>query len=265
VNEATHDPVLNEATHDPVLNEATADPVLNEATAANPQPVHPVLALLHRAADGDFPPATGGVDVTAALPAGLECVLAFTGYAVVATAVPATEVLAHGPDGFGAAHSPDFLRWLAGPEGWLDSLDVTLVARGRGTGGDGPPAGTRLARRDDLAEHPRVRRARQLREQVTVYGDERGVVTLGCGLAGRRELSIEATTPDQRAGRTLLADALTLVPAGEPVFAAVAPGNARSLRAFLAAGFTPIGGEVLIRPDPDRWLGAGGRPDAGSR
>lgn len=230
---------------------------MNEATATTQQPVHPVLTLLHRAADGDFPPADGGVAVTAALPAGLECVLAFTGYAVVATAVPEAEVLAHGPDGFGAAHSPDFLRWLAGPQGWLDSLDVTLVARGRGPAVDGPFAGTRLPRRDDLAEHPRVRRARQLREQVTAYGDDRGVVTLGCGLAGRRELSIEVTAPGHRAGRALLADALTLVPAGEPVFAAVAPGNARSLRAFLAADFTPVGGEVLIRPDPARRPGPG--------
>jgi hypothetical protein len=46
-------------------------------------------------------------------------------------------------------------------------------------------------------------------------------------------------------GRGLIGDALRLVPAGEPVFAAVAPGNARSLRAFLAAGFTPLGSEVL--------------------
>ncbi|RIQ11374.1 hypothetical protein DY240_28965 [Jiangella rhizosphaerae] len=42
--------------------------------------------------------------------------------------------------------------------------------------------------------------------------------------------------------------ALRLVPAGEPVFAAVTPGNARSLRAFLACGFTPVGSEVLLRP-----------------
>jgi RimJ/RimL family protein N-acetyltransferase len=34
----------------------------------------------------------------------------------------------------------------------------------------------------------------------------------------------------------------------EPVFAAVSPGNARSLRALLACGFTPIGSEVLLRP-----------------
>jgi RimJ/RimL family protein N-acetyltransferase len=30
------------------------------------------------------------------------------------------------------------------------------------------------------------------------------------------------------------------------VFAQVAPGNAASLRAFLAAGFRPIGSEVLF-------------------
>ncbi|WP_275461151.1 hypothetical protein [Streptomyces noursei] len=50
---------------------------------------------------------------------------------------------------------------------------------------------------------------------------------------------------------SLLAEALSLVPAGEPVFAAVSPGNARSLRAFLACGFTPIGSEVLLRPERD--------------
>jgi hypothetical protein len=35
-------------------------------------------------------------------------------------------------------------------------------------------------------------------------------------------------------------------PAGEPLFAAVSPGNARSVRAFLAMGFVPIGSEVII-------------------
>jgi hypothetical protein len=30
------------------------------------------------------------------------------------------------------------------------------------------------------------------------------------------------------------------------VFAAVAPGNARSLRAFLAEGFVPLGSEVIF-------------------
>ena len=57
-----------------------------------------------------------------------------------------------------------------------------------------------------------------------------------------------------RHGRALLHDALGLVAAGEPVLAAVAPGNAASLRAFLACGFVPIGSEVLIvepEPEPD--------------
>jgi hypothetical protein len=34
------------------------------------------------------------------------------------------------------------------------------------------------------------------------------------------------------------------------VWAQVSPGNAQSLRAFLACGFVPIGSEVLIRPAP---------------
>ena len=36
------------------------------------------------------------------------------------------------------------------------------------------------------------------------------------------------------------------VPEGEPLFAQVAPGNAASVRSVLAAGFRPIGSEVLF-------------------
>jgi hypothetical protein len=103
----------------------------------------------------------------------------------------------------------------------------------------------------DAEDHPRVRHARDLRTDVRVHGDARGLVTLANGLAGRRELSIELADPANASrgrGRSLLRDALALVPAGEPVFAAVSPGNARSLRAFLAAGFTPLGSEVILRP-----------------
>ena len=88
--------------------------------------------------------------------------------------------------------------------------------------------------------------------EVRVYGDGRGLVTLAYGLAGRREFGIELHRPEDGGrgrGRSLIVDALSLVPDGEPVFAAASPGNARSLRCLLAAGFTPIGAEVLIRPD----------------
>ena len=115
----------------------------------------------------------------------------------------------------------------------------------------GAPAPHRLRERLDADDHPRVRYARSLRGDVRVYGDERGLVTLADGTAGRRELSIELDDVDAGGagrGRSLLKDALTLVPTGEAVFAAVSPGNARSLRAFLAAGFEPLGSEVVLRP-----------------
>ena len=215
--------------------------------------MHPLLKVLLAAADGTFPPVDGGVTVLPPLRSGRECSVGFTGHAVIATALPADEVLARKPDGFGASLAPDFLRWLAGPTGKIDVIDATLV--GRGTGGTGGPGGTGsggdpLPERPDLADHPRVRYALAIRTGVRVFGDERGVVTLSEGLAGRPELSIEAAPAGQGRGigRALLRDALRLVPAGAPVFAAVSPGNARSLRAFLAVGFTPIGSEVLIHP-----------------
>ncbi len=46
------------------------------------------------------------------------------------------------------------------------------------------------------------------------------------------------------------AAALGLLPAGTPVFAQVAPGNSVSLRATLAAGYAPVGGEVLLPRQP---------------
>jgi hypothetical protein len=196
------------------------------------------------AADNCFPPVDGRVTVLPPLPGGLECSVAFTGHAVVATAMTDQAVYALGPDGFGESLSADFLRHLAGPTGWIGVTDATLTARGTG----GPPRLTELTDADD---HPRVRHAQWLRTNVQVYGDERGLITLADGLAGRRELSIElhrAQDSSRGQGRSLLSDALSLLPEGQPVFAAVSPGNARSLRAFLTCGFTPIGSEVLLRP-----------------
>lgn len=206
-------------------------------------PPHPLLRLFLDAAAGVFPQPDGGVTVLPAPGNGLEASVPFTAHAVVATALAPEQVLALGPDGLGGSLAVDFLRALAGPAGWVNSVDVTLCALGAG-GGPALPA------LPEAADHPRVRYARTQRTDVRVHGDRRGLVTLASGLAGRRELSIELTAAEhgRGAGRALLADALTLVPAGEPVFAAVAPGNARSLRAFLSAGFVPIGSEVLIRP-----------------
>ena len=77
----------------------------------------------------------------------------------------------------------------------------------------------------------------------------RGLVVLARGLGGPTEVGIEVEQPGRGAGRALLGQALAALPAGEVVCAAVAPGNAASLRSFLAAGFTPVGSVQLYIPD----------------
>ena len=204
---------------------------------------HPLLTALLAAADGTYPPVDGQAVLVPPLTGGLEAVVSFTGHALVATALPRAEFADLPLDGFGAALHPAVLLRLAGAGGTVGVVDATLVARGLGGG--------RLPTRNDLDDHPRVRHARGLRSDVRVHGDERGVVTLAHGLAGRLEVSVEAH-PDRQgggAGRELLLEALRLVPERAPVFAAVSPGNARSLRVFLALGFQPLGSEVLVRPD----------------
>jgi hypothetical protein len=204
---------------------------------------HPLLTHLLSAADGLFPRVDGACTVLPPLAGGLECSVAFTGHAMIATALSDDMVRSQHPDGFGGSLAPDFLRWLAGERGWIGVQDVTMVARGHGCGG--------LPELTDAANHPRVQHAEHLRRNVRVYGDQRGLATLAEGLAGRREISIEAL-PEGRGrgwGRSLLRDALGLIPDGEPVFAAVTPGNARSLRAFLSIGFIPVGSEVILRPE----------------
>jgi hypothetical protein len=207
---------------------------------------HPLLDRLLAAARGSFPPVDGGVTVAPALDGGFEAIVAFTGHVVIATSLSLAELLDAGADGYGGATSPDVQRAIAGPDGWIDTHDVTLVASGLGDDGSRPL----LARRDDLMEHPRVAHARHIRSDVRVHGDDRGLVTLARGLAGRTELSLELVPERLGAGEGagLLTEVLRLVPAGSPVFAAVAPGNARSLRMFLRHGFTPVGSEIQIRP-----------------
>lgn len=201
-----------------------------------------MLTLLLDAADGRFPDVDGGVTVVPSVDEGRRAVVAFTGHAVVACDEPPDAVADKHPDGFGGALAPTFLLWLAGPGGTVGVNDVTLVARGLGDG--------TLPERHDLGDHYRVRHATDLRQDVRVHGDERGFVTISTGLAGRIEMSIELLdSPHGRgSGRSLITEARRLVDPDRWLFAAVSPGNARSLRAFLATGFVPIGSEVIITP-----------------
>jgi GNAT superfamily N-acetyltransferase len=198
--------------------------------------------VLTAAAEGVFPPVDGRVEVVPPYLDGVEAVVSFTGHALVVTTLPIHVLVAAGADGFAGAVSLPVLSLLAGPDGAVDVLDALLVARGTGGGS--------LPERPDLEGHPRVGYARAWRRDVRVFGNEHGIVTLARGLGGVRELSFEVAE-DRRGrghGRALLRQALGLVPDGEPVFAAVAPGNAASLRSLLAAGFAPIGSVVLVRP-----------------
>lgn len=208
--------------------------------------LHPVGAVLSAALDGKYPVDDGLVDVVTPWQPGVEAVVSFTGHAFVATTLPRPRLTRAGIDAYAGAFRPSVITALAGRDGVADCLDVVLLSSGTGR--------TALPERPRLAGHPRVRHAREWRQDVHVHGDDRGLVTVSRGLGGIAELSFEVDpgVRGQGAGAQLLEEARGLVAAGEPVVALVAPGNARSLRAALAAGFVPIGAAQLVRPGPSR-------------
>jgi GNAT superfamily N-acetyltransferase len=208
---------------------------------------HPLLGVLLRAARGRPPAPDGAVEVLPGLPGPVDAVLAFTAHHLVVADVDPELVAARLPNGdLSAPMGPAFLAWLGGLLGSRPgSLDVVLAADGLG---GGPPP--ELARVADPGRHPRVVEALRHRSDLEVWSDpERaGLLLLGRGLAGRRELAfeVEPARRNRGLGRRLVASARHLVPPGEPLFAQVAAGNAASLRALEAAGFRPLGAEVLF-------------------
>jgi hypothetical protein len=145
-----------------------------------------------------------------------------------------------------AAYAPEFLAALAEQTGGRpQALDVLLGAPAE----DSSPE-LALSPTHDLDTHPRVARSYRMRTDVSVYQteDSAGILTLGRGLAGRWEAGFEVAegARNHGLGRHLAAAARRLIPAGEYLFLQVAPGNAASLRAILAAGFVPLGSELLF-------------------
>jgi hypothetical protein len=250
--------------------------------------MHPLAVLITDAAAGRFPPVDGGWQRVPPWRPGLEGIVAFTGHAVLALAADVTDerLAGFGVNGLGGAHDPRLIAALAGPDGWIGSLDVLLAGRGTGqpgAAGAGPAgasptsagparagpasAGPRLVDRPDLAAHPRVQFAAQIRDQPRILGypDLRrsALAVVSRGLGGLTELSFELE-PQRRgtgSGATLISDALSTIPAGQLVIAAIAPGNAASLRAALTAGFVPLGSTQLFRRRPagPKADGHGGR------
>lgn len=210
--------------------------------------MHPLLRTLHDATAGRFPSPDGSVDALEPAPGPCDVVTAFTAHGVVASPLAEDELLDLLPSGnvFSLLNA----RFLAGLGDRLGSdpgsLDVVLAAT-ESVEGSGEP----LVEAPDTV-HPRVERAKRYRPEVRVLAPAEGggVLVMGRGVAERLEVALEVD-PDRRGdglGRRILRSARRLA-AQEPLFAQVAPGNAASLRAFLAAGFVPLGAEVLFRRD----------------
>ena len=211
-------------------------------------------AVLRDAAAGRFPPADGLVEVLPPPPGPVGAVVAFTAHHLIAADVESDWVRAAlTGDDVGAAMRAEFLARLGARLGAsVGMLDVVLAGFGHAersdllTGGD-----------TDQAVHPRLARARRYRRDVRSFQDGRGaLVTIGRGLAGRVEVSIEVDEEARGRGQglALARAALGLVGPGEAVFAQVSPGNVASLRCFLAAGYRPVAAEVLFSRSGRRRL-----------
>jgi hypothetical protein len=174
-------------------------------------------------------------------------VVAFTGHVVVAADVERGWVDSWIADGdLGAPLNPVFLGAVEERLRLsVTNVDVVVLAEPL----PGPPPLPLQPVTDST--HQRVVRPVHHRTEVHVWAADGGLLLLGRGLAGRWEASIEVAQPHRDAGlgRALATAARHLVPEpGRPVWAQIAPGNAASLRAFLAAGYEPVGAEALLVP-----------------
>lgn len=203
-----------------------------------------LAGILDAAADGVFPAADGGVTVVPQERARDAGVIAFTAHAVVFTdedpAWVRAELAATRCDALAAAMNPRFLAALLDRSGrHTDTIDLLTVAAP--LAGKPPVA----LREIDDPGHPRVLRALGRRDDVRVWAADGGLLVLGRGVAGRWEAAVEVEEDARHhgLGRALALAARHLVPA--PVWAQQAAGNARSVRAFQAAGYRPVGAESL--------------------
>jgi GNAT superfamily N-acetyltransferase len=197
--------------------------------------------------EGRFPEPDGAVEVLPAAAGTGVAVVALAAHHVIAADVDEAWVRAHLPeDDLGAPLSPAFLEALAER---LDAspgpTDVVLCA-----GADRELPGIDLIRLPDGHDHTRILRAHRYRSDVSAYAAEEGAGLLitGRGLAGRWEAAfeVEPAHRNRGLGRRLAAAARAMIPRGEAVFLQVAPGNVASMRAVLAAGYRPVGAEVIF-------------------
>ncbi|MFD4022066.1 GNAT family N-acetyltransferase [Streptomyces sp. NPDC058576] len=213
--------------------------------------------ILDGAACGRFPETDGRTTVVAA-PSGRDTgVIAFTAHSVVFTDEDPEWVRARlaalDCDALAATMHPRFLTAFLERTGrTTDTIDLLTVASSL----PGEP-GLELREVTDPV-HPRVVSARRRRDGVRMWEVDGGVLVLGRGVAGRWEVAVELDEDARHRGlgRALATAARHLVPPGESLWSQQAAGNARSIRAFQAAGFRPVGSEALLLGGPagrDAW------------
>lgn len=203
-----------------------------------------LAALLDGVGDGRYPAADGSVTIVPQ-PSGRDTgVIGFTAHNVIFTDADPGWVRRQLPAGdLSAPLSPRFLQALGDRTGRCpQTIDMLCIAAPL----PGLPA-IGLTPEADPA-HPRIARALRYRDDVRAYQADGGVLLLGRGVAGRWEVAIEVD-PDYRGaglGRALATAARQLVPDGARLWAQISPANAASVRAFLAAGYAPVGAEALL-------------------
>ncbi|AKN69915.1 GCN5 family acetyltransferase [Streptomyces sp. PBH53] len=202
--------------------------------------------ILDAAAAGVFPPPDGGTTVVPQPSPRDAGVMSFTAHSVVFTDEDPAWVYetlrATDCDPLAATMNPRFLTALLDRTGRrTETVDAVLV-------GDPLPGAPSLALREiEDPAHPRIAYAHGRRDGVRAWTAGGGVLVMGRGVAGRLEVSVEVDEQARRRGlgRLLVTAARHLVT--EPLWAQVAPGNARSVRAFQAAGYRAVGAELLLQ------------------
>ncbi|WP_328553302.1 MULTISPECIES: GNAT family N-acetyltransferase [unclassified Streptomyces] len=201
--------------------------------------------ILDAAARGVLPAPDGATTVVRQHSPRDAGVLAFTAHSVVFTDEDEAWVRealgAVDCDPLAATLNPRFLTAFMERTGRSnDTIDLLSVAAPLPG-----PAALALTKTDGLA-HPRAAGSLRRRDDVRVWAADGGVLVLGRGIGGRLEIAVEVDEDVRHRGlgRALATAARHL--AGEPVWAQVATGNARSLRAFQAAGYRPVGAEALL-------------------
>jgi GNAT superfamily N-acetyltransferase len=200
--------------------------------------------LLSDAAAGRYPPPDGSVTILPQPSRRDAGVIAFTAHSVVFVDLDPAWVRGLLPPGdLSGPLLPPFLQALCAATGRrVNNIDLLCVAAPR----PGSPA--IMLTPAMPSGHPRVVRALRHRDSVQVWETPGAILSIGRGVAGRWEVAVEVD-PGYRGkglGRELAAAARHLVPDGTPLWAQIAPGNAASVRAFLAAGFRPVGAEAML-------------------